>query len=123
MEPTAILGVVGNAIQLVDVTTKLISKTKSLQRLGSLVEHEDVLLVSKDLASLPEALKADLDALPAGATENDIATRSLCEKCLEVALEIESALADTKKKGTFGRWKSFRQALKAIWGAEKLADM
>jgi hypothetical protein len=123
MEPFAALGVVSNAIQLIDFSTKLISKTKSLQRSGSLVEQEDLLLVSKDLASITDALMAELGLTPAGITGNDIATRSLCEKCLEVALETETALVDTKERSTVDRWKSFLQALKAIWGAEMLADM
>lgn len=108
MESVAILGVVGNAIQLVDFTTKLVSKTLSLQRSGSLVEQEDCLLVSEDLANLSNALKTDLELPPASTTENDVATRSLREKCLEVALYIGKALADTEKKGNYGKWKSFR---------------
>ncbi|KAH3971957.1 hypothetical protein HBH64_212460 [Parastagonospora nodorum] len=123
MESVAILGVVGNAIQLVDFTTKLVSKSRSLQHSGSLVEQEDLLTVSKDLSQLSASLKRDLELAPAGNTENDIATRSICEKCFDIGLEIEIALADTNKKSSYGKWKSFRHALKAIWGAEKLADM
>ncbi|EAT86569.2 hypothetical protein SNOG_05505 [Parastagonospora nodorum SN15] len=116
MESVAILGVVGNAIQLVDFTTKLVSKSRSLQHSGSLVEQGDLLTLSA-------SLKRDLELAPAGNTENDIATRSICEKCFDIGLEIEIALADTNKKSSYGKWKSFRHALKAIWGAEKLADM
>lgn len=39
-----------------------------------------------------------------------------------MAHEIEAALLEVKK-GPCGKWKSFRQALKAVWGAEKLGDM
>ena len=117
-----ILGVVGNTVQLVDFTAKLISKTRSIQRSGSLVEQEDLLAVSKDLAQLSNTLKTDLNASKADLTENDLATRVLCQKCLEVADEIERALLEVKKSPR-GKWTSFRQALKVVWGAEKLADM
>ncbi|KAH3970432.1 hypothetical protein HBI37_136300 [Parastagonospora nodorum] len=123
MESVAVLGVVGNAIQLVDFTTKLISKSRSLQHSGSLVEQKDLLTVSKDLLQLSGSLKRDLDCSPPDSTENDIATRSICEKCLEIGLEIQTSLADINKKSSYGRWKSFRHALKAMWGAEKLAEM
>jgi len=123
MEAVAILGVVGNAIQLVDFTTKLISKSRSLQQSGSLVEQKDLLTVSEDLSQLSGSLKRNLDLSPPGNTENDSATRNICEKCLEIGLEIQTALADNNKKSSCGKWKSFRHAFKAMWGAEKLAEM
>jgi hypothetical protein len=52
MEPVAFLGIVGNAKQIVDFTSKLISKTRSFQTHGILVEQGDLLSVSKGL-SLP----------------------------------------------------------------------
>jgi DNA polymerase IIIc chi subunit len=123
MESVAILSVVGNAIQLVDFTTKIVSKARSIQTSGSIVEQEDLLLVSKDLARLSNTLKTDLATATPALTENDLSISRLCQKCLEVSLEIENAFADIDKKGLRGKWKSFRQALKAVWGAEKLAEM
>lgn len=80
METIAVLGVVGNTVQLVDFTAKLISKTRLLQRSGSLVEQEDLSAASKDLAQLSNNLKTDLDASKAELTENDLATNVLCQK-------------------------------------------
>ena len=105
-----------------EFTAKLVLKTQSFHRSSSLVEQEDLLTVSNDLSSLSKTLKTDLDAVNSILTDNDRATNLLCQRCLEVSQEIEQALADVKKHPR-GKWKSFRQAIKAVWGAEKLNEM
>jgi hypothetical protein len=63
MEPVSVLSVVGNSIQLVEFTAKLVSKTQSFHRSGSLIKQEDLFTVSNDLSSLSKTLKTDLDAI------------------------------------------------------------
>jgi hypothetical protein len=47
----------------------------------------------------------------------------LCINCLKSTHEIENALKTLDNQGPNRRWKSFRQALKAVLGTEKLESM
>ena len=113
MEPISILGVVGNTVQLIDFTAKLLSKTQSIHRSGSLLKQDNLLTVGNDLSHSSKALKVELNTAKSTLTENDRATSLLCQSCLEVAQEIEQALADMKKRPR-DKWKSFRQALSKL---------
>jgi hypothetical protein len=123
MESVAVLGIICNAIQLVDFTTELVSKARSIQKSGTVAEQENLLLVGKDLACLSKTLTADLAMLTPTLTENDLAISRLYHKCLEVALEIDTAFADINKEGPRGKRRSFCQALNSVRGAKKLAEM
>ncbi|KAF2727515.1 hypothetical protein EJ04DRAFT_594771 [Polyplosphaeria fusca] len=123
MEPIAILGVAGNVIQLIDFAGKLVSKTHSYRRSGSLVEHQDLQIVSNDLAHLSSKLIDDLRDDASSLSENDRALRTISESVIRISKDIEATLTAAALPGSRGRWKSFRHALKAAWGAEKLSDM
>lgn len=47
----------------------------------------------------------------------------LCARCLAIPSELSTALAKLKVTGKRSRWKSLRQALKTVWGAEGVANM
>lgn len=123
MEPVTILSVAGNAIQFIDFAGKLISKTRTIHRRGSLVEHGDLQSAGVHLTNLSSKLKSDLEASGLTLTETDQVLHDICARCLEIANELELALAKLKGNGVVGRWCSFRQALKAMWGSERLKDI
>jgi len=98
MELVAILHVVENVIQVVEFAAKLILKTQTIQRPASLVEQQFISGCQNDLACYSKALKTEYNTQNSRTMDNDLATIEPCNKCLEVALEIEPALANAKSK-------------------------
>lgn len=52
--------------------------------------------------------------------ENNNSIRTVCEQCVNVAIELVEALERLKVHGTNRKWKAFRQALRSIWDDKKI---
>jgi hypothetical protein len=117
MEPLVAISLVGNIVQFVDFSSKLVSKTVEGYRSadGAFVDNANVETVTDDLVALNERVNsnATLGVL-------NPALISLCSSCNDVAKELLGALAKLKVQGDKSKWKSFRKALRSVWSKEEI---
>ncbi|KAF2688378.1 hypothetical protein K458DRAFT_414143 [Lentithecium fluviatile CBS 122367] len=99
MEQVSILSIVSNTTPFIDFAAKLISKTHAIYRSGSLVEHNDIRLVGKDMEAFSKGLVITLQGSGTLLADNDRALFETYGKCVEVASDIESALSRLEAKG------------------------
>lgn len=119
METVAVISLVGNVIQFVDFSAKLIAKSTELYRSseGALAENIDTKAAIDHLVLLNDKLKGS------AATTNDNTLKNLCESCQSAADELLTALNKVKVSGKQDRWKSMRKALRSVWDKEKIREL
>jgi hypothetical protein len=119
METLAIIGLVGNVVQFVDFSGKLISKSTELYRSseGALAEHIDIETATNHLVLLNRKLK------DAASTTGDGPLESLCISCGAAADNLLTALDKVKLKDKQHKWKSIRKALRSVWSKEEIEDL
>ncbi|XTI95124.1 hypothetical protein V2W45_1503335 [Cenococcum geophilum] len=107
METLAIIGLVGNIVQFIDFSGKLISKSTKLHRSseGALAENIDTETATNHLVLLNSKLRTTATAT------GDSALESLCKSCGTAADELLAALEKVKK--------SMRKALRSVWNKEE----
>ncbi|OCK91199.1 uncharacterized protein K441DRAFT_679700 [Cenococcum geophilum 1.58] len=95
METLAIIGLVGNIVQFIDFSGKLISKSTKLHRSseGALAENIDTETATNHLVLLNSKLRTTATAT------GDSALESLCKSCGTAADELLAALEKVKVKG------------------------
>ena len=120
MEPLVAIGLVGNIVQFVDFTSKLITKTAEGYRSadGALVDNARLEAATNDLLALNDQIDCNATT---GST--DPALLSLCSSCNDVAKELLAALSKLKAEGGKSKWKSFRKALRSVWSKEKVLEI
>jgi len=121
-----------NVMQFVDYSTKVISKGRELYKSadGALAKNTELETASTRLQSLSGALHDSLHCNQKGSVHNaigkgDQALEDICGRCVEVSKELVGRLEKLKVPADhkYREWKSFRQALKAVWGREKTEEM
>jgi hypothetical protein len=119
METLAVIGLVGNIVQFVEFSGKLISKSTEIYRSseGALAENIDTETATNHLVLLNSKLQS------AATTTGDGALESLCKSCGTAADELLAALDKVKVKGKQDKWKSIRKALWSVWSKEEIADL
>ena len=119
MEAFAIIGLVGNIVQFVDFSSKLLTKSTELYQSneGALAENIDTEIATNDLVLLNNKLK------DAATTTSDDALKRLCESCKSTANELLAALNKVRVNGKQNRWKTIRQALRSVWSKEKIREL
>lgn len=119
METLAIVSLVGNVVQFVDFSSKLIAKSTELYRSseGALAENIDAETAAKHLVLINNKIQATVTAV------SDEALKRLCESCRTTADELLAALDKVKVNGKQGRWKSTRKALRSVWTKEKIREL
>ena len=112
------VALVGNLLQFVDMTTKVISKSTQLYRStnGKLVENLDMEKVAHDLKVLTKKLHQS-------SNPEDPILNELCLSCIAVSEQFSEALAELQIKGKQSRSKTLRKALKTIWGADRIQSL
>jgi len=119
MEVLAAVGLVGNIVQFIDFSGKLLAKSAELYRSGecALAENIDFETATNDLVLLSKKLKD-------GATvTGDKAFESLCLSCNTVADELLAALNKLKVKGKHQKWESMRKAIGSIRSKEDIEQL
>jgi hypothetical protein len=119
METLAIIGLVGNIVQFVDFSGKLISKSTELYRCseGALAEHLDIEMATNHLVLLNSKLKE------AATSTGDGALESLCISCGAAADNLLATLDKVKVRDKQHKWKSIRKALRSVWSKEEIEDL
>lgn len=117
MEPLVAIGLVGNIVQFVDFTSKLVSKTVENYHSadGAFMENTDLETATNDLLALNERIRSNTTI-----ESTNPALASLCCSCCDVANELLTALTKLKVQGGKSKWKSFGKALRSVWSKEKV---
>jgi hypothetical protein len=115
MEPLVALSLIGNVVQFVDFSSKLLSKTVEGYRSadGAFIDNADLETATNDLVALNKRINSN--GASRGAT---LEFMSLCSSCNDVAKELLAALEKLKIHGGKSKWKSFRKALRSVWSKE-----
>jgi hypothetical protein len=119
MEILAIIGLVGNIVQFVDFSGKLISKSAELYQSSedALAENIDTETVTKHLLILNKKLKDTANAT------GDAPLQRLCVSCHAVAIDLLVALDEVKAKGEQKKWESIRKALRSVWRKGEIEEL
>ncbi|KAF2653413.1 hypothetical protein K491DRAFT_515569 [Lophiostoma macrostomum CBS 122681] len=137
MEVLAAIGLAGNIVQFVSFTSETLSKSREiyLSASGTTEEYTDLKVISQDLLSLKDRISSQKSAMPS--------LSPLVDRCMRIADEILSAVKQVEDTSTHGKsstnstvngfkgtgsksrtqWKSFRKALKCVWGKHRVQDL
>lgn len=126
MDPISATSVAALAIQVVDISAKIISKTIHLSRTGGFVDNNELEKVTMDLLKAGEKLEKSMqekDGRVQRSPENCEAVLSLAKECRDVADELLAALQGLKPIVNQSKWRNLRLALLTIWRAENIDSM
>jgi hypothetical protein len=118
MDPITAVNLVGTIVQLVDFSSKLISKSTELYRSGRgvLTENAHIETATEDLSKLNTRLKQSTAA-------GDADLQVLCQACSDVADQLLAALAKVKVNNKGQKWQSLTKALRSIWSKEEIQQL
>jgi N-terminal domain on NACHT_NTPase and P-loop NTPases len=126
-DPFTAIGLASSIVQFIDFSFKIVSKASEIKQSadGVLSENFDLEIVTKDLVVINARLKDSLQPPKVAIVliQEQRRIYDLRERCNEVAEELLNALDKLKAKGSQGRWKSLRQALKSVWDRDKIIDI
>jgi hypothetical protein len=119
METLATIGLVGNIIQFVDFSEKLLAKSVQLYHSydGALVENIDIETATNNLLILNKKLKDD--AIIVG----DEQLQRLCLACQNAGNDLLVELNKVKVKNRQQVWQSVRKALRSVCSKEKIKEL
>jgi ankyrin repeat protein len=131
LDPLTALGLAGNLIQVIQFSYDIVSEGNKIYHdaSGVLTQNKAIEEVSSDLANLTETLKTKQDEWRAahGRTALDpeeLRLRNLCDRCVEVAFELQIQLNKLKaKEGRGKRLKSYKLALVAVWRKDEVEEL
>jgi hypothetical protein len=119
METLAAIGLVGNIVQFVDFSEKLVSKSVQLYRSydGALAENIDIETATNNLLILNEKLKDNATIV------GDAQLQRLCLSCQNAGNELLVTLNKVKVKDRQQVWESVRKALRSVWSKDKIKGL
>jgi N-terminal domain on NACHT_NTPase and P-loop NTPases len=119
METLAVIGLIGNVVQFVDFSGKLISKSAEIYHssTGALAENADIETATDHLIQLNKKLR------DAATLAGDGELRRLCTSCSSVAEELLGTLDKVKVKGDQGKLKSIRKAIRSVWSKDDIEGL
>ena len=124
IDPLAALGLAGNVLQLIDFSFKLVSEGNKLYRSasGTLEENKAAEDLANDLSSLTTGVSQLqnkwIEAHGNASLEPDeIQLRNICDRCTEIATELNLQLQKLKIEdgAKHRKLKSYKQALVLVW--------
>ena len=122
MDPITALGIAGNVVQFIDFGLKAVSKAREIHAssTGSLVENVNLTLLAEDIAAVTAKLSISTGA---GVESGNGSLDDICKRCVEAATELLGALKGMHSSGEKSKWRSARQAVKAMWGRAKVEEL
>ena len=122
-EALVALGVAANIGSFIDFGCKILSEGYRLHKYRSSSKDEELESVALDLQKLHDELQRPEKEIYQSPTPNDIQLQRLAKKCREVCLELLAALDIMKTVDSPGKWRSFRVALKTVWGESNIKSL
>ena len=124
-EAVAALGVAANVVQFIDFSGRILSESHRLHRSKKVNpgKNEELESIALDLQKIYDELQYPQNEMSQAPTPNDIQLQRLAEQCRGVCLELLAGLEKLKIVDPPGKWRSFRVALKTVWGESKIKDL
>lgn len=131
LDPLTALGLAGNLIQVIQFSYDIVSEgNKIYHDTGGVLDHNKTTEeVASDLSELTQALKTKQEEwrVAHGRTALDpdeTRLRNLCDRCVEVAFELQIQLNKLKaKEGRGKRLRSYKQALISVWRKDAIEEI
>ncbi|RYO88064.1 hypothetical protein DL766_007115 [Monosporascus sp. MC13-8B] len=129
MDPITAFSLAANVCQFVEFTVKVVSKGNKLHSSPNdlLVEHADLYATSRNVIDLNNRLVASAKEhsqhVGSLATEFDDEIERACKAMNHVASDLLKVLDDLRMPSHKGRWRSMRQAVKAMIGKSAVDKM
>jgi hypothetical protein len=125
MDPLTAIGLGGNIITFVDVSTKVLSKAKQLYKSasGATSENDELESLTKSLKNLADRTRRKPSNNPNDGRLNitsETVLDTLREQCIQVADELLEMLEAVKVKADGGALKSAIQAVKMVWKQDRI---
>jgi hypothetical protein len=119
METLATIGLIGNIVQFVDFSEKLVSKSIELYHSydDALAENIDIETATKNLLILNDKLKNDITIVA------DEQLQRLCLSCQNAGNELLMTLNKIKVKDRQQIWESIRTTLRSVWSKKKIKGL
>jgi 2',3'-cyclic-nucleotide 2'-phosphodiesterase (5'-nucleotidase family) len=122
MDPLAALSLAGNVCQFIEFALQVVSKGNKLRKApdGLLIEHNDLYTASLKIIDLNNRLVTSAQEYCDHVGHSGIATddeiERACEAMNQAANNLINILNKLRMPAHRGRWKSMRQAVKAVIG-------
>ena len=127
LDPISAVGLASNVLSFIDFCIKILGKTKELHdsRDGSLLEHREIRVAAERFGQLRHDIDNSLSLLPAieDLTPAEIVLHDVAKQCQDVATKFCTTLDGLTAQAGQGRWKTFRQAFKAVWEKDSIELM
>ena len=129
MDPLSAFSLAACVCQFVEYATKIVSKGNKLHKSadGLLVEHRDLLAATETVLELNNRLvtsawkHSQAIGLQSTAADHDI--QRACKAINQVATDLIETLESIRLSDHAGRWRSMRQAVKAVAGKSGVEKM
>ena len=124
-DPVTATGLAGNIVQFVQFASDIVSKFREIYTSAAGAARETIDLVTLAENDIALQLRTSLQSprVVSALTKEDQQLENVRIQCREIATELLEALDMLKVKGTPGKWKSFKKALKTVWEEKKLEAM
>jgi ankyrin repeat protein len=131
LDPLTALGLAGNLIQVIQFSYDIVSEGNKIYNDSGSVHGQNKTAeeVATDLSELTQNLKAKQEEwrVAHGRTSlepDETRLRNLCDRCVEVAYELQIQLNKLKAKDGRGkRLKSYKQALISVWRKDDIEEI
>jgi hypothetical protein len=127
MDPLTALSLAATIFQFLDFSTKILSDSKDLYKTANgvvLKSNENLDLVIAHLDKVKSKLYTP-NNVGQGNRDGELerTLHGLCKECQQLAEELLGHLRPLKQDGRSRRWRSLRQALKAVWTKGELDSL
>jgi hypothetical protein len=125
LDPVAATGIAGNIVQFIQFASDIVSKFREIYNSAAGAAREITDLVTLAENDIALQLRASLRSpgIVSALTKEDQELDDVRVQCWEIATELLEALDMLKVKGTPGKWKSFKMAVKTVWEEKNLEAM
>ena len=127
LDPVTAVGLAGNIVQFIELSSNVISKSHEIykSKSGAVRDILDLERLTQALITLdPQICKT---IRPPGILSALTAEQQQLEDvrlhCMEIASELMKAIKDLKMKHALQRWKSFKKALRTVWEKKKIESI
>jgi hypothetical protein len=124
-DPVTATGLAGNIVQFVQFASDIVSKFREIytSAAGAARGTSELVILAENDIALQLRTSLQSPRVVSALTKEDQQLENVRIQCREIATELLEALDMLKVKGTPGKWKSFKKALKTVWEEKKLEAM
>jgi hypothetical protein len=126
LEALAAVGLTANILQLLDFSHDLLTGAAEIRNSasGSTAENDAFQLIAVDLSRLTQTFIIQATSTASSPSADDVALSNIATATKEASDQLLEATQDLRNLDKPPRkWRSFSQALKAIWEKEKINNL